>query len=240
MKSLAPKPTPTPPVPWSIDRQQATVQHYPFIRHIARRLTRRLPTYLALDDIIAAGMVGLMESINRYDPSKSDSFNSFAEFRIKGAILDTLRESDYLSREQRTSFEAIKKARQDLIRQLGREPEPEELAQAVGCDLEQYYELTTRAAAQRSKPIGEQVTSTDLLEHQGTSQLADGNRAELKTLLMDAVDRLPERLQRIISLLYFKDMNLKEIGEILGVTESRVCQLHIQAVQLLRDSFLAE
>jgi RNA polymerase sigma factor for flagellar operon FliA len=219
-------------------RQKATAQHYPYIEQIARRLVRRLPRYLALDDVIAAGMVGLMESISRFDPKKSDSFSLFADFRIKGAILDTLRASDYLSRDQRLCLERMKKVRQRLLQKHGREPEPEEVAEALGCDLARYHEMVARMSELRSVRLDERISSAEALLPQESSRIADGARAEELTFLIDAVRRLPERLRAVIVLHYFQDRSLKEIGQDMGFTESRACQLHVQAVDLLRKALI--
>src|SRR5579872_1796109 len=125
-----PRPRPTLPL-GEIDRGKTTAEHYPLIEHLARRFARRRSCYLGLDDVISAGMVGLMESISRYDPQRASTFNAFAELRIKGAILDSLRASDYLSRDQRACLDELRRVRRRLAQKLGREPEPAELACAL-------------------------------------------------------------------------------------------------------------
>lgn len=221
---------PRPRTPRAPDRREAAIRHFPYIEQIARRLRRRMPRYVPLEDMVSAGFVGLMESVDRFDPRRSVSFDSFAEFRIKGAILDALRAADPLSRDQRAAFLELRRARHRLLGRLGRDPEPEELAQELGCDLDRFYELTTRVALTRPLPLPEELPGGE----RGAPAPPDGFSSERRTLVHEALALLPERLCQIITLHYYEDLTLREIGVILGVTESRVCQLHGEAVELLR------
>lgn len=222
------------------DHREATLRHYPYIETVARRLTRRMPTYIALEDVISVGVVGLMESIDRYDPRRSDSFNSYAEYRIKGAILDAIRASDQLSRDQRVCADEIRRVWERLFQLHGREPEPEEMAEELGCELERYYELLARIAETRPARLHEGLTSSDLLQDIGSSALSDPRAAERRTLVMEAIEGLPGRHRELIVLHYFHDIVLKKIGEGWGVTESRACQIHGEALSLLRQRLADE
>ena len=228
MITLSPRQRP----PRAPDRREAAIRHFPYIEQIARRLRRRLPRYVPLEDMVSAGFVGLMESVDRFDPRRSVSFDSFAEFRIKGAILDALRAADPLSRDQRAAFLELRRARHRLLGRLGRDPEPEELAQELGCDLDRFYELTMRVALTRPLSLPAEMPSVERPSLPGPG--ADCYSSERWALIHEAIALLPERLCQIITLHYYEDLTLREIGEILHVTESRVCQLHAEAVALLR------
>jgi RNA polymerase sigma factor FliA len=229
--------TPSPP---AFDRRKAAVRYYPFIRQVARRMARRLPTHVALDDIVSAGVVGLMDCLDKYDPKKSERFETYAEFRIKGAMLDELRSADPLSRDQRASVNALRDARHALEGRFGRAPEPEELAEELGCDLDHYHAVIARVAASRTVVLDEGLSASDSIGEQRADPSVDACYGERRTYLAHAIARLPPRLRMVVTLYYFEDLSLKEIGRVLGVTESRICQLHGQAMRLLRELLESE
>jgi RNA polymerase sigma factor for flagellar operon FliA len=207
------------------------LDYYPFIRQVARRIARRLPANVALDDIVSAGFIGLMDCIDKYDPSKSSRFEKYAEFRIKGAILDELRAADHLSRDQRANVNALRQAQKRLEVRNGRAPELEEVAAELGCDLDRYHATFARFAASCNVSLDESLDGEEADEECGLDA-----RSHLHAVLAQALGELPVRLRLIIKLYYFEDMNLKEIGRVLGLTESRICQLHGQAMKALRTA----
>lgn len=217
------------------ERRKAAASYYPFIKQVARRMARRLPSHIALDDIVSSGVLGLMDCIDKYDARKSQRFETYAEFRIKGAMLDELRSADPLSRDQRASVNALRSAQRSLEARHGRPPDPEELAEELGCDLEHYHAVIARVAASRTVLLEESLTASDSIGDQRNDTTVDAFYSERRTFLANAIAKLPARLRMVVTLYYFEDLSLKEIGRVLGVTESRVCQLHGQAMRLMRD-----
>lgn len=216
------------------ERRKAAVRYYPFIKQVARRLARRLPSHVALDDIVSAGVVGLIDCIDKFDPRKSERFEAYAEFRIKGAMLDELRAADPLSRDQRANANALRQARHTLEHRLGRAPEPEELAKELGCNVDHYHAVIARLSASRTVVLDDTLTAGDSIDAPRDDPATDGGYSERRAMLAHAVGKLPSRLRLIVTLYYFEDLSLKEIGRVLGVTESRICQLHGQAMRTLR------
>ena len=217
------------------ERRKAAASYYPFIKQVARRMARRLPSHIALDDIVSSGVLGLMDCIDKYDPRKSQRFETYAEFRIKGAMLDELRSADPLSRDQRANVNALRTAQRNLEARHGRTPEPEELAAELGCDLDHFHAVIARVAASRTVLLEESLTAADSIGDQRNDTTVDSFYSERRTFLANAIAKLPARLRMVVTLYYFEDLSLKEIGRVLGVTESRVCQLHGHAMRLLRD-----
>lgn len=224
----------------TLERRKAAIRYVPFIRQVARRMARRLPSHVALDDIVSAGVVGLMDCIDKYDPGKSERFETYAEFRIKGAMLDELRAADPLSRDQRASVNALREARHTLEGRLGRAPDAEELAAELGCDLDHYHAVIARVAASRTVLLDEALTAADSIGDHRADPAVDACYGERRTFLANAIAKLPARLRLVVTLYYFEDLSLKEIGRVLGVTESRICQLHGQAMRMLREMLESE
>lgn len=211
-------------------------EHLPLVRRQALGLQVRLPASVELDDLIQAGMIGLMDALSRYDASHGASFATFASQRIRGAMLDELRSRDWVPRSVRRNTRVLDEAIRRLEQRLGRPPEEREIAAALDIGLEEYRHLLMDAN-------GSQLVALDeLAEEEGEllcgephatplAELLEGRR---RTDLVKAIDRLPEREKLLLALYYQEDLNLKEIGAVLGVSESRVCQLHSQAVARLR------
>lgn len=208
-------------------------RYSPVVRRIALRTVRSLPRTLTVDDIISAGWVGMAEAMRRRpEGMPEEQFEAYASYRIRGAILDYLRALDPLSRKLRNAARRIAAATRALTQRLGRAPTDEEIAREIGVSLEDYHQTLSDiqdAGFDRVEGVGP-------VEPQATSpspeQLA--SKSELVLSVADAVEGLPERLQIVLGLHYQQECSLREIGEILGVTESRVCQLHSEALQRLR------
>lgn len=219
-------------------RRQYAEKYYPYIQKVARRLARRLPSHVEMEDLVSSGVIGLMEAADRYDPNKAERFESFAEFRIRGAMLDDLRARDTLSRDMRRLSNELREATRKLESQLGRTPDQEELADSLGVEVGELYNRQRKLSG--SSVVGIDDAGPDFLERTGDENAPDPfeltARRETLARLMAGVDDLPEKMQQVLSLYYIDNLNLKEIGQVLGVTESRVCQIHGEATRRLRES----
>lgn len=224
----------------TLDRNQLVNQYAPLVKRIAYHLMARLPSSVQVDDIIQNGMMGLLDAINRYEEGLGAQFETYAVQRIRGAMLDGLRDNDWLPRGLRRDMRRIEAAVNSLEQQYGRQPQEKELAEALGMEIGDYQKMLQDARGHqlvyfedfsdsdeedfldRNFPGGE----VDPLE-----QLLNKNMREV---LVDAIEVLPEREKTVMGLYYEQDLNLREIGEVMGVTESRICQLHSQAIARLR------
>lgn len=205
----------------------------PLVRRIAMRTIRTLPSSITFDDILSAGWVGMAEALQRRSEGMQDEhFEAYASYRVRGAILDYLRALDPLSRKLRGASRRITTAASELTQRLGRMPTEEEVAADLGLSLSAYQDLLgeiSEAGYARLElgTVAEPPT-------QDPSPEAVTVRAELQSSVVSAIEELPERLRLVLSLHYQDECSLREIGEVLGVTESRVCQLHSEAVHLIR------
>ena len=219
-------------------RNDYAAKFFPYIEKVARRLARRLPAHVEIDDLISSGVIGLMEAAERFDPSRVDRFEAFAEFRIRGAMLDDLRSRDTLSRDMRRLSNELRDATRRLEAQLGRTPDQEEIAKRLGVGVEELYARQQKLSG--SSVVGIDDAGPDLLERTGDQTAADpfeqASKHEMTERLVSRIGHLPEKMQQVLSLYYCDNLNLKEIGAVLGVTESRVCQIHGEATRRLRDS----
>jgi RNA polymerase sigma factor for flagellar operon FliA len=219
---------------------ELVVNQMPRVHSMARKLARRLPSYVSLDDLVSAGTLGLVHAARRYDPALCNRFEAFAEHRIKGAMLDELRAHDCLSRDLRAHCRRRDEAVATLEQALGRSPTPTEVAGEMGMEIEEYQELLGRAHRGH-------VSSAEALSHDGAGAQAYADTEcpdpcdvaiarERLELLAKAVAALPERLQLVTSLYYREGLTLAQIGEMLGVTEARACQLRGEAVRRMRQT----
>lgn len=219
-----------------IKQNELLTQYMPLVRRQALTLQVRLPASIELDDLIQAGMVGLLEALGRFDASQGATFATFASQRIRGAMMDELRTRDWLPRSVRRSARAMDSAVRQLEQLLGRAPEENEIAQHLEMPLSEYQQLLNDTNSGQLLPFEELVADggEPVSNEQGNSpfeQLLDGQQRQT---LVEAIEALPEREKLLMALYYQEELNLKEVGAVLGVTESRVSQLHSQAVSRLR------
>ena len=215
------------------------------IKYIAKKISARLPSSIDLDDLISSGVIGLIDAIEKYDPSRDNKFKTYAEFSIRGAILDDLRAQDWVPRSIREKSKVLEKCYSRLERQLGRQATDEEICSELKISQEEYYELLNevRSVSLLSYDDLSHFTSTekesihgiDSDDSKNATPFHEMNTAHLKQVLSHAIQDLPEKQRLVLSLYYYEDLNLKEIGKILDVTESRVSQLHTQAVLKLKN-----
>lgn len=224
-------------------KDRLIMEYAPLIRFIAQKIAIRLPSNIELDDLISAGVIGLMDAIEKYDPSRDNKFKTYAEFRIRGAILDELRSQDWIPRSIRDKAKVIDKKLVQLESELGRVVTEEEMAKGLNITLEEYQDLLSQTRPVSLLSIDESPTFSDY-DKKSILNILEGcklanpfnqlNIKVVKDIVSKAIEELPERQKVVLSLYYYEDLSLKEIGQVLRVTESRVSQLHAQAVQRLR------
>jgi len=227
----------------TLDRDAQLRRYSPLVHRLAHLLMAKLPASVEIDDLIQVGMIGLNEALSRFEPTQGVQFETFASQRIRGAMLDELRDGDWMSRSARKQQKDIEAALHRLEQRLQRVPRESEIAQELGLSLAEYQEALARVR-------GTQLVYLEDLAGQGDEgdafldrhlpadeqanpsvQLGD---QRMRTALIDGINKLPEREQYVMSMYYEHDMNLKEIAAVLGVTESRVSQLHSQSIARLR------
>ncbi len=219
--------------------QAALVEEYAtLVRRIALMLMARMPASVQLDDLIQSGMIGLLEASTKYDPSKGASFETYAGIRIRGSMLDELRRGDWIPRSVHKNSRAISDGLRRTEARLGRNASESEVAQEMKLDLDVYQEMLQNSMSGRLFSLDDMMDADAMMEPQGTlhpNHIHDGlQKAALTDSLAEAIRTLPEREHLVLSLYYEQEMNLKEIGAIIGVSESRVCQIHSQAAMRLR------
>lgn len=231
-----------------LDRDALIRQHVPLVRRIALHMIAKLPPNVELDDLIQVGMIGLAEALSRFESEQGVQFDTFASQRIRGAMLDELREGDWMSRSSRKSQKEIEQALGRLEQRLGRPPLESEIADELGMALDDYQSLLGKVRGTQLVYLediggGDSDDGDDYLERHVADSGADPfallRDQRLRLALVEAIKNLPEREQYVMGMYYEHDMNLKEIAAVLGVTESRVCQLHSQAIARLRTKMRA-
>jgi RNA polymerase sigma factor FliA len=210
-------------------RNQLVVQYAPLVKYVVGRLGARLPEHVEQQDLVSEGVIGLMDAIERFDPERQIRFESFAIPRIHGAIIDSLRYQDWLPRRVRTEIKKIEETRSQLEHEMGATPTLNQLADALGSDAEHIARLESTKASAR-------VQSLDELDGAGDAFALAEESAEPDGRILEAVRKLAEREQVVIALYYFEQLTLAEIGEVLGVTESRVSQLRSKAAKAMREA----
>jgi RNA polymerase sigma factor for flagellar operon FliA len=225
-------------------RDRLIVMYSPLVKYVAGRLGSGLPAHVDEGDLVSYGLLGLIGAIERYDPDRDIKFETYAIARIRGSIIDELRALDWVPRSVRSRAREIERAIAALEARLGRAPTDEEIASRVGITVEELEESLTDIARSSIAALdelwsvsgeGDQVSLLDTLEDPDSVRPADAlDETELREILGDAISRLPEREKLVITLYYYEELTLREIGEVLGVTESRISQLHTKAILRLK------
>ena len=231
------------------NREEVIIRYSPMIKYVANRIAMRLPPHIEVDDLISVGVLGLMDAISKYDSSRGAKFKTYAEFRVRGAILDELRAMDWVPRSIRQKASSVDKVVQSLQVKLSRSPEDQEVAKEMGISLEQFH---TTLNETKSIPVfslddlgiakdsGEQQSLLDCLAGKADADPQTQIRLiELKEIIAKAIDTLPEKERLMVSLYYYEELTMKEIGAVLEITESRVSQIHSKAVYRLRTKLKA-
>ena len=225
----------------TLNRDDQLRKYSPLVRRLAHHMIAKLPPSVEVDDLIQVGMIGLTEAIARFEPSQGVQFETFASQRIRGAMLDELREGDWMSRGSRKSQKDIEQAVHRLQQKLHRPPRESEIAAEMGLTLTDYQALLAKVRGTQLVYL-EDMSGDDGDEDYLDRHVADDSANPMAMLqdhrmreaLVAAIKNLPEREQFVMSMYYEHDMNLKEIAAVLKVTESRVCQLHSQSIARLR------
>jgi RNA polymerase sigma factor for flagellar operon FliA len=211
-------------------RDRLFAEHADMARRIALKLARRVPGLVSADDLVGAALLGLAEAVNRYSAERGEAFCAYAVARIRGAIMDELRRGDIMPRRVRRTARQLSRTVRELEHSLGRRPEEEEIARALDVSVEEYrerIEVLAQVAIVALDPMTDAASTPANAEH-------EVERAQLVSRVRAALGRLPERDALVLSLYYDDELSYAEIGEVIGVSESRVCQLHKRAIAALR------
>lgn len=229
-------------------RNQLIIEYLPYVKRIVHRIAIHLPSSIEIDDLINAGIIGLIQASERYDVSKNSKFKTYATFRIKGAVLSELRSCDFLSRSDRKKIRDLEKAYLKLERKLGREVQDKEVAKEMGLNLDQFYRIKQISAI--SFISSEEIIYSSCKEKVSLMRcLADNDiedaltltkLKEIKSALARAIKELSEKEKMVISMYYVEELTMKETGKVLDITESRVSQIHSQAIIHLRRKLKKE
>jgi len=224
------------------EKENLILEYAPIVKMIAHKIASRLPASIQLDDLISAGVLGLMDALEKWDPNRETKLKTYAEFRIRGAILDELRAQDWVPRSIRDKAKLVERAIKRLEVDLDRMPTDEEIASFLQLPLEEFHEIMLEIRPVSVLSIdeselndNEKKSLLNLLEAAKiNSPLFQLNFKAVKKTMAEAIEELPEKMRFILSLYYYEDLNFREISEIMQVTESRVSQLHAAAVLRLR------
>ena len=223
------------------NREQLISEYLPYVKRIVNRIAVHLPSSVDIEDLINVGVIGLIQAVDRYDPERDNKFMTFAVFRIRGAVLSELRTRDFLSRANRKKIRELENVQLRLEQKLGREAQDNEIAEIMGIDIEQVHQtrqlsgisfISFEELGLSSKEEKEKLINY-LIDHDDDA-LTLTRLKELKIAVANAIEQLPEKERLVISLYYLDELTMKETGRVLNVTESRVSQIHSQALMRLR------
>jgi RNA polymerase sigma factor FliA len=217
------------------------------VKAMAHRLAFRLPAYMDAEDLVSVGVIGLMDAMDKYDPTREAKFKTYAEFRIRGAMLDEIRTMDWIPRSVHERVSLLQRTHTELMNRLGRPPTDEEVAIELKMSQEELDEFLSRARGavlvslddiQMNEPNGQKIL-TMLADTRHPDPLATVLGERERATVTNAIQQLPEKERLVLTLYYYEELTMKEIGRILNVTESRVCQVHTKAVMRLKGSLHA-
>jgi RNA polymerase sigma factor for flagellar operon FliA len=225
------------------ERDQLIIKYVPLVKNVVGRITARLPSHVAdREDLLHVGIIGLMSALEKYDVNRNVQFETYARFRIRGAVLDEMRSRDWVPRSTRSKDNKLEAAFEKLQAKLGRFPDEEEIAEFLKMTMEEYYQLLDESRC--ITMISSEDLPGDYLDSLSRDEIMEtidhGNplellkNSELKEGMKRAVNQLPEKERLVLALYYYEELTMKEIGKVLDLTESRVCQLHTQAIFRLR------
>lgn len=222
------------------ERREALILEYaPLVKQIAEGMAVRLPPYISKDELIGPGILGLFDAIDKFDSTRGVKFKTYATLRIKGAILDELRRMDWISRSVRRNINKIEEATRVLGIKLNREPKDDEIAEELGLDMDSYYKMISRSHGVSLLSLDELMldgtkSKLDKLAADGPSPFDEIKISEVKKNIAKALSMLSEKEQLVMSLYYYDELTLKEISNVLNLTESRISQIHSKAIVRLR------
>jgi RNA polymerase sigma factor for flagellar operon FliA len=224
-------------------KDEIILEYAPLVRYIAQKIASRLPSNIELDDLMSCGVIGLMDAIEKFDPTRDNKFKTYAEFRIRGAILDELRSQDWVPRSVREKAKQVERAYAKLDKELGRPATDEEMCVELQCSMDEFHDLINQSKTVSLLTIDD-TASMGRWDNKVMGSLMENSRSanpyqavnykRAQDIIKDGIKTLPEKQRLVLSLYYFEDLNLKEIGQVLDVTESRVSQLHTQAILKLK------
>lgn len=223
-------------------RERLIMEYAPLVKYIANRVAMRLPPHIEVADLVNAGILGLIDAVEKFDPSKEVKFKTYAEIRIRGAILDELRSMDWIPRSVRKVINQMMNAYHELEQHLGRPARDEEMAEQLGVQMDEFYRLLKQSAGVPLISLDVTMDPEDkrrdilscIIDPKSTNAFGVLGLNEVKDSVAHAIEDLPEKEKEVISLYYYDELTMKEIGEVLDLTESRVSQIHTKAILRLR------
>lgn len=230
-------------------KDQIIVEYAPLVKFIAQKIASRLPANIELDDLISCGVIGLMDAISKFDPTRDNKFKTYAEFRIRGSILDELRSQDWVPRSVREKAKFVERAYCKLEGELGRPANDDEMCTELKVTLEEFHDLIKQSKSVSLLNIDDAVAFSNgdkklmvnlMDERRSLNPHMAVNYKSTQNVVKESIKALPEKQRLVLSLYYYEDLNLKEIAQVLDVTESRVSQLHTQAILKIKAKLRKE
>ncbi len=229
------------------ERERLIREFAPLVRTMAHRLAFRLPAYLDVEDLVSVGVIGLMDAMTKYDSRREANFKTYAEFRIRGAMLDEIRSLDWVPRSVHERITLLQRTESALMRKQGRPPTDEELAKALGLSVEELADFIANAqgaVVMSLDDLGGQDSEGDkivrmLVDTQHPDPLSLVLTQRVRAALEEAIENLPEKERMVLTLYYVEELTMKEIGTVLSITESRVCQIHAKTILRLKAQLQA-